>query len=70
MPETRDSYQLSANDFEQLKTELNFIFQRFADRLDQMEGIRGKSDPAFKDVTVGGSITVTDDDDNVIHSLE
>lgn len=69
MPATRDSYQIFANDFEQLKNELNFILQRIADRLDKMEGIRGTSSPTFEDVAVGGDITVSDENDTVIHSL-
>lgn len=70
MPETRDGYQIFANDLDGLKNELNFILRRMADRLDQMEGIRGTSSPAFNDVSVGGDITVTDSNDTVIHSLE
>jgi hypothetical protein len=62
---TRELYQISATTLEGLVRELNFILQRQADRLDKLEGIRGDTD-----VTVSGNITVTDEDDATIHSLE
>ena len=40
----RDNYQLSADNFEDLKSELNFLLQRIADRIDKMEGIRGDAE--------------------------
>jgi hypothetical protein len=62
---TRELYQVTATDVPGLVRELNFIFQRLADRLDKLEGIRGGSD-----LTVNGDVTVNDDSDEVIHSLE
>ncbi len=69
MPQTKDSYLISGNSLEDIKRELNFVMQRIMDRLDKMEGVRDVSSPTFNDVAVGGDITVTDDDDEVIHSL-
>ncbi len=68
-PQTKDSYLISGNSLEDIKRELNFVMQRIADRLDKMEGVRDVSSPTFDDVAVGGDITVTDSDDEVIHSL-
>ena len=67
--QTKDRYLISGNSLDDVKRELNFVMQRIADRLDKMEGVRGTSSPTFDDVAVGGDITVTDDDDEVIHSL-
>ena len=67
--QSRDSYFVNGSSVEELKSDLNFILQRIADRLDKMEGLRGTSSPAFSDVAVGGNITVTEDD-TVIHAFE
>lgn len=62
---TRDSYLLTASTLPELVTQLNFYLARIADRLDKLEGIRGSTD-----IATGGDVTVTDDSDEVIHSLE
>jgi len=41
MPKARDNYQVTATALPELITNLNFLFQRFADRMDKIEGIRG-----------------------------
>lgn len=41
MSKTRDNYQLTGGTVEELKRSLNFLLQRFADRMDKIEGIRG-----------------------------
>lgn len=38
---TRDNYQISGSSMEEVKRSLNFLLQRFADRMDKIEGIRG-----------------------------
>lgn len=43
MAASREHYQLSATDVIALRTELNFILARIADRFDRIEGIRGTS---------------------------
>jgi hypothetical protein len=63
MAKTKDNLLVTATDLESLRTELNFLFQRIADRLDAMEGIRGEA-------SIENSMEVTDEDGNVIHSLE
>lgn len=69
-PQTRDFYVVHGDSVESLRHELNAVLQRLTDRLDKMEGLRGTSSPAVDDIAVGGGITVTDEDDAVIHSLE
>jgi len=69
-PQTRDFYVVNGNTVEELRYELNTVLQRMTDRLDKMEGLRGTSSPTVDDIAVGGAITVTDADDEVIHSLE
>lgn len=41
MSKTRDSYRVNGRTAEELQRELNFLFQRMADRMDKIEGIRG-----------------------------
>jgi carbonic anhydrase/acetyltransferase-like protein (isoleucine patch superfamily) len=41
MAKTRDSYLLTARTVDELARNLNFLLQRFADRIDRIEGIRG-----------------------------
>lgn len=41
MSKTRDNYQLTGSTVEEVKRSLNFLLQRFADRMDKIEGIRG-----------------------------
>jgi hypothetical protein len=41
MTATRDNYQVQANNLQELVLGLNLLFQRMADRMDKIEGIRG-----------------------------
>lgn len=41
MAKTRDNYSVSGNSVDELKRSLHFMMQRFADRMDKIEGIRG-----------------------------
>jgi len=41
MTKTRDNYQITATTVPELVRTLNFLLQRFADRIDKIEGIRG-----------------------------
>jgi hypothetical protein len=38
---TRDNYQVTGNTVPEILMSLNFLLQRFADRIDKLEGIRG-----------------------------
>jgi hypothetical protein len=38
---TRDNYQVTGNTVPEILMSLNFLLQRFADRIDRLEGIRG-----------------------------
>jgi len=40
---TRDQYRITGLDLEAVKNDLNFALTRIADRLDKLEGIRGKT---------------------------
>jgi hypothetical protein len=53
-----------------LARELNFIFQRIADRLDKIEGIRGDASIESPLSVTGGKVYVYDADSNLIHSQE
>ena len=70
MTKTRDSYLLSARSVPELVRELNFIFQRVADRLDKIEGIRGSANIENDLSLQGGPLYVYDADGNLIHSTE
>ena len=70
MTKTRDSYLLSARTVPELVRELNFTFQRIADRLDKIEGIRGSASIENDLSLQGGPLYVYDADGNLIHSTE
>ena len=70
MTKTRDSYLLSARTVPELVRELNFTFQRIADRLDKIEGIRGSANIENDLSLQGGPLYVYDADGNLIHSTE
>ena len=70
MTKTRDSYLLSARSVPELVRELNFTFQRIADRLDKIEGIRGSASIENDLSLQGGPLYVYDADGNLIHSTE
>ena len=53
-----------------LRQSLNFSLQNIADRLDKLEGIRGKASLLTKGVDIVGNLEVKDVDENVIHSME
>lgn len=67
MPKSRDNAQIAATNFDDLLVQLNFILQRFNDRLDKLEGLRSSFETegggAFK-----GRVTITDDGTE-LHSL-
>ena len=42
MPKTRDNYQVTGATLDAVLRSVNFLFQRMADRIDRMEGIRGE----------------------------
>lgn len=69
MTKTRDSYLLSARSVPELVRELNFTFQRIADRLDKIEGIRGSASIDNDLSLQGGPLYVYDTDGNLIHSI-
>lgn len=43
MAKSRDSYRVTGTSADQVAREVNFLFQRIADRMDKIEGIRGTS---------------------------
>jgi hypothetical protein len=61
---------ISAQTAPDLARELNFVFQRIADRLDKIEGIRGDSAIDGSVSVSGGPLYVYDADGNLIHSTE
>lgn len=67
MAKTRDNYQVTGTTVEEIKRSLNFILQRFADRIDKMEGIRGtasiESDLEMNDNAVREVGAGSEDDD-------
>jgi hypothetical protein len=71
MPKSRDSSLISAADVPELVNQLNFILQRFADRLDKIEGIRDSFESA--DATFDGPVEATSllvkDGTETLHSL-
>lgn len=44
MAQTRDNYQITGNSIPEIVTNLNFLLQRFADRMDKIEGLRGTAE--------------------------
>jgi len=67
---TRDQYRITGLDLEAVKNDLNFALTRIADRLDKLEGIRGKTKFDGESLEVSGPVIVNDDDDEQIHSME
>ena len=67
---TRDTYIATGDTVEDLERTLNIVLQRIADRLDKLEGIRGKTSFEAEGVNVVGDVIVRDDDDEIIHSME
>ena len=63
MPKTKSNYQVPG-----ASSELNFILARIADRLDKLEGIRGNAE--IEGTLSSGPIEVSDEDENIIHSME
>jgi len=69
MAKTKDVAQITASNLQDALVQLNFILQRFNDRLDALEGIRGEFD-TDAGATIAGHAKVYDDNDNLIHSFE
>lgn len=67
---SRERYQATGNTIEEIRNSLNFVLQRIGDRLDKLEGIRGKPNLSTKDIDVEGNVTVNDSDGQTIHSME
>jgi len=67
---SREFYIIAGNTPEDLHRELNFILQRISDRLDKLEGIRGKTEFDAAGVDVVGDVIVKDSDEETIHSME
>ena len=75
MAKSRDSVLVTGSSLEEILSNLNFILQRFNDRLDALEGLRGnfatESDSSVTgNLTVTGDTRVHDDDGNLIHSMQ
>ncbi len=67
---SRERYQVTGNTIEEISNTLNFVLQRIGDRLDKLEGIRGKPSLLTEGVDVVGNIEVKDEDEEIVHSLE
>ena len=67
---SRERYQAVGNSVTELRNSLNFALQRIGDRLDKLEGIRGKPDLLAVGLDVVGDVEVKDADEKVIHSME
>ena len=72
---TRESYQVTGNTIEAVKTSLNRHLSRVADRLDKLEGLRGNLET--QSGTFSGDVSVEDSDINVkdkdgitVHSMQ
>ena len=57
MAKTRDSNQITATDLPGVITDLNFLLQRMADRIDKLEGLRDTF-LTVDDASVEGVLTV------------
>jgi hypothetical protein len=72
---TREVYILTGQTLEAVKTQLNGLLARLADRVDKLEGLRGEletqSGTFDGDITADGSdVLVNDEDGQRIHSME
>ena len=67
---SRERYQAAGNSVQELRNSLNFVLQRIGDRLDKLEGIRGKPALLTVGIDVVGDVEVKDSDSKVIHSME
>lgn len=72
MPKTRDNSQISASTLPEAISQMNFILQRFNDRLDKIEGLRdafeAQAGADFQGTVTTETVKVKDDDVD-IHSL-
>lgn len=67
---SREFYRVSGNSIEDVIRTMNVALQRIADRLDKLEGIRGQTSFVGEGLDVDGAVSISDEDDNVIHSME
>ena len=67
---SRGLYQIDGNTLGEVVTQLNFLLQQIADRLDKLEGIRGKTDFVGSGLEITGEVIVQDSDEETIHSME
>jgi len=67
---SRERYQVNGNSLVELTQSLNFALQRIGDRLDKLEGIRGKPKLLAESLDVAGDVIVKDSEDETIHSME
>ena len=67
---SRERYLIVGSTTDEIRNSLNFALQRIGDRLDKLEGIRGKPDLLAVGLDVIGNVEVKDSDENVIHSME
>ena len=67
---SKERYQAIGSTVDELRNSLNFALQRIGDRLDKLEGIRGKPDLLAVGLDVVGDVEVKDADGKVIHSME
>ena len=68
MTRSRDSVNISASTLEDAVSQLNFILQRFNDRLDKLEGLRDSFETE-DGASIKGYARVYDEDDNLVHSM-
>ena len=67
---SKERYQATGNSVAEIRNSLNFALQRIGDRLDKLEGIRGKPALLSVGLDVEGDIEVKDSDGEVTHSME
>jgi len=67
---SKERYLITGSTLDDILNSLNFAMQRIGDRLDKLEGIRGKTSFLTEGVDVVGDVEVKDSDEAVIHSME
>ena len=67
---TKSNYLVNGNSVEELINVLNLHMQDIADRLDKLEGVRGRQNLDAESITTDGSVTIYDEDDTLIHSFK
>ncbi len=66
-----ENYRVTGATLADLVAQVNFVLGQIADRLDELEGVRGTTEVVSEGVVIDdGTVEINDADGEKIHSLE